>query len=75
VAHPEALERVPERRATSGGNLWLIVPDDDGPLLETREVDSFRLTCDVQIYLDLLGVGQRGPDHAQVLREWAGFSR
>jgi hypothetical protein len=75
VKHPEALDRIPERRVSSGGNLWVIVPDEEGPLLETREVDGFRLVCDVQIYLDLLGVGQRGPDHAQALRQWAGFSR
>lgn len=75
IKHPESLDRIAERRVTSGGNLWVIVPDDEGSLLETRAVDGFRLACDVQIYLDLLGVGQRGPDHAQVLRQWAGFSR
>lgn len=75
VAHPEALERIRERRVTSGGNLWVIIPGDEGPLKETREVDGFRLACDVQIYLDLLGVGNRGPDHAQMLRQWSGFSR
>jgi hypothetical protein len=75
VEHPEALERIAERRVSSGGNLWVIVSDDDGPLLETREVDGFRLACDVQIYLDLLDVGNRGPDHAKELRQWSGFSR
>lgn len=75
VAHPEALERISERRVTSGGNLWVIVPADEGPLQEAREVNGFRLACDVQIYLDLLGVSGRGPDHAQVLRQWSGFSR
>ncbi len=75
VAHPEALARISERPVSSGGNLWLIVSGDDGPLLETREVDGFRLACDVQIYLDLLGVGNRGPDHAKELRQWSGFSR
>ena len=69
------LNRIPARPVPSGGNLWLIIPRDDGPLRETREIDGFRLACDVQIYLDLLGAGGRGPDHAQVLRQWSGFAR
>lgn len=75
VEHPEALEHIAERRVNSGGNLWVILSNDEGPLLETREVDGFRLACDVQIYLDLMDVGNRGPDHAKELRQWSGFAR
>lgn len=75
VGEAAALNRIPARTVPTGGNLWIIVPHDDGPLRETREADGFRLACDAQIYLDLLGAGGRGPDHAQVLRQWSGFAR
>jgi hypothetical protein len=63
------------RQVPNGGNLWLIAPEDEGVFLETQEQSGFRLVSDVQIYLDLLQMGQRGPDAAQALRAWDGFSR
>lgn len=66
---------LPWRRVNGGGNLWLVVPEDDGVFFETREVQGFHLATDVQIYLDLLQVGQRGPDQAEELRNWDGFAR
>jgi len=61
------------RRVVDGGVLWLIVPKDEGVFRETQRVGEFVLACDVQIYLDLLQVGFRGPDQAQALRDWPGF--
>lgn len=63
------------RRVVDGGTLWLIVPKDDGVFRETQKVGEYVLVCDVQIYLDLLQVGLRGPDQAQALREWSGFGK
>ncbi len=63
------------RRVVDGGTLWLIVPKDEGVFRETQQVGEFVLVCDVQIYLDLLPVGLRGPDQAQALREWPGFRK
>jgi DNA-binding HxlR family transcriptional regulator len=63
------------RRVTHGGNLWLVVPADDGVWQETQEVQGFPLVSDIQIYLDLLQVGQRGPEQAEALRRWEGFAR
>jgi DNA-binding transcriptional ArsR family regulator len=63
------------RKVESGGNLWLFVPQDEGVFLEAQEVDGFRLVSDVQIYLDLLQVGQRGPDQAEALLNWEGFAQ
>lgn len=63
------------RPVSNGGNLWVIVPKDDGVFQETQNVGGFRLVSDVQIYLDLLGVGQRGPEQAEALRKWEGFAR
>ncbi len=63
------------REVDNGGNLWLIVPRDEGVFQETQTVGGFNLVSDVQIYLDLLPVGQRGPDQARALREWEGFAK
>ena len=63
------------RQEQTGGNLWLISPEDEGVFLETQESEGFRLVSDVQIYLDLVQMGQRGPDAAEALRAWDGFAR
>jgi hypothetical protein len=75
VKKRHVLDIAPGRRVTSGGNLWLIVPEDEGVWQEGQEVGDFPLVSDVQIYLDLLQVGQRGPDQAAELRQWEGFAR
>jgi len=71
-------ERLPEihfaRKVTAGGNLWLIVPEDEGVFFEIQKEKGFRLVSDIQIYLDLLRVGQRGPEQAEALRNWEGFN-
>lgn len=69
------LEIAPARRVSTGGNLWLIVPEDEGVWREGQEIGDFPLVSDVQIYLDLLQVGQRGPETAAELRQWEGFAR
>jgi hypothetical protein len=69
----QALAKLGARRVADGGTLWLVVPNDDGVFRETRQVGGLTLVCDVQIYLDLLQVGLRGADHAQVFRDWPGF--
>ena len=78
-AYVQKDRRLPElrfaRAVPSGGNLWLILPDDEGVFLETQERDGFRLVSDVQIFLDLIEMGQRGPDAAEALRAWDGFAR
>ena len=61
------------REVSSGGKLWIIVPRDEGVFQFQRRVDGFPLVCDVQIYLDLLQAGLRGPDQAQALRMWEEF--
>ena len=74
VKKRHVLEIVSARPVSSGGNLWLIVPDDEGVWQEPQEVRGFPLVSDVQIYLDLLQIGQRGPEQAAALREWEGFA-
>lgn len=72
-------ERLPDvrfaRKVGAGGNLWLIIPEDEGVFFETRTVNGYRLVSDIQIYLDLRQAGQRGPEQAEALRSWKGFNR
>ena len=63
------------RKVNSGGNLWLMYPEDDGLFLEKQRVNGLHLVPDAQIYLDLIGTGQRGPDQAEALRQWEGFAQ
>ena len=63
------------RKVDNGGNLWLITPKDEGVFQETQQAGGFNLVSDIQIYLDLLQVSQRGPEQAQALREWEGFAK
>lgn len=63
------------RKVSSGGNLWLLVPEDRGVFQGAKPVDDFPLVCDVQIYLDLVGSGLRGPEAADALRQWEGFAK
>jgi hypothetical protein len=75
VKRPHILNTVPARRVNTGGNLWLIVPEDDGVWQDGIAIGGFPLVSDVQTYLDLLQVGQRGPETAAELRKWEGFAR
>ena len=63
------------RTVSEGGNLWIIVPNDEGVFQFSRKSDGFPIVCDVQIYLDLLQVGLRGPDQAAELKKWKGFCK
>ena len=71
----EELQSLGLREVSDGGRLWIIAPRDAGIFQAPRRVDGFPLVCDIQIYLDLLQVGLRGPDQAEALREWEGFRR
>lgn len=69
------LDVIPGRPVNSGGNLWIIVPKDEGVFQNTIDLNGFQQVCDVQTYLDLITAGMRGPEAAKELRTWEGFSR
>ena len=75
VRRERLIHSFPARKVSSGGNLWLLAPADDAVFFEPQEVGGYTLASDVQIYLDLLQVGQRGPEQAEALRNWEGFAR
>jgi hypothetical protein len=75
VRHEELIETFKPRPVDAGGNLWLIAPREEEVFFDAQERDGFRLVSDVQIYLDLVQMGQRGPDAAEALRAWDGFAK
>jgi hypothetical protein len=67
-AIPEALlEKTGLKEVTSGANASLILPYDEGVYYMTREVDSLRVVCPVQLYLDLKAFKGRGEEAAQAI--------
>lgn len=71
----EVLKSLTAREVPDGGRLWLLLSKDDGVFQFTQTVNDLTLVSDAQIYLDLLQVGQRGPDAAEALRHWEQFRR
>jgi len=54
---------------TSGANVSLLVPYDEGVFYDKREMDGTQLVTPVQIYLDLQAYRSRGQESAQAIRK------
>lgn len=64
------LERDIEIRATSSGaNLWLLRPFDDGVYYGLQNRDGMSVVSNVQLYLDLINYKGRGEEQATAIRE------
>jgi len=61
------------RAVERNGNLQLVQPADLGVFSFLQENDGLPLVCDVQIWLDLQGAGNRADEQAQALWEWEDF--
>ena len=57
------------KEVTSGANLQILVPYDEGVYYKVQEVDSVRVANPIQIYLDLYNYAGRGREQAEFLRE------
>jgi len=57
------------KEVTSGANLQILVPYDDGVYYKSQEVSSVKVSNPVQIYLDLYNFAGRGREQAEFLRE------
>jgi hypothetical protein len=65
---PDALlEKVGLKEVDSGANASLMIPYDDGVYYMTRDVDSLRVVCPVQLYLDLRAFKGRGEEAAEAI--------
>jgi len=65
---PEALVATAGlKEVPSGANVTLMIPYDEGVYYEAREIDSLRIVCPVQLYLDLKGYRGRGEEAADAV--------
>lgn len=55
------------KEVTSGANLTLFTPYDEGVLYGTRLIDGICIASPVQVYLDLIGVKGRGEEAARAI--------
>lgn len=62
-------ERLALKRVSSGANLTLIEPYDDGVFFETRELAGAPVVSPIQIYLDLMQIKGRGEEAATAILE------
>jgi hypothetical protein len=53
------------KEVTSGANVTLFIPYDEGVLYGTRQIDGICIASPVQVYLDLFGVKGRGEEAAK----------
>ena len=68
--NPDALvEALGWKPVTSGANISLLVPYDEGVFYGSREMDGTHLATLVQIYLDLQSYRGRGQEAAQAIRK------
>ena len=56
------------RPVDSGGNIHLLVPQEDGVFYRTRLIKQLPVVCNTQLYLDLLHFPARGQEQADALR-------
>jgi hypothetical protein len=61
------LEKTGLKEVTSGANASLMLPYDEGVYYMTREVDSLKVVCPVQLYLDLKAFKGRGEEAAEAI--------
>ena len=57
------------KEVSSGGNIILMQPFDQGVLFDLQEVDSIKLVSNIQLYLDLNSNKARGEEAAEALLE------
>jgi len=55
------------KEVSSGANVSLLVPYDEGVFYMASEVDSMRTVCPIQLYLDLKGYKGRGDEAAEAV--------
>ena len=57
------------KRVTSGANVSLLVPYDEGVFFNNQEIDGVQIVSPLQIYLDLQDYSSRGQEAAQSIRK------
>jgi len=57
------------KRVSSGPNLTILEPYDEGVFYGVRKIKGLMIACDIQLYLDLIGYRGRGAESAKFLLE------
>jgi hypothetical protein len=57
------------KKVTSGPNVTLLIPYDEGVYYDTREINGIRVASPIQVFLDLVADRGRGEDAAKELME------
>jgi hypothetical protein len=57
------------RPTSSGANLWLLRPFDDGVYYGLQNRNGMSVVSNVQLYLDLINYKGRGEEQATAIRE------
>ena len=61
------LKRAGLKEVSSGANVSLLVPYDEGVFYMASEIDSMKTVCPVQLYLDLKSHKGRGDEAAEAV--------
>ena len=61
------LEQAGLKEVSSGANVSLMLPYDEGVYYMAREIDSLRVVCPIQLYLDLKRYKGRGEEAAEAV--------
>jgi hypothetical protein len=56
------------REESSGSNVWIVVPKDEGVFYGSKKVEKIRCVHPVQVYLDLFGHPERAKEAAENFR-------
>ncbi len=65
----EFAEKTNLKPVTSGGNVHLILPYDEGVFNPIQMIEGVKIVGNIQLYLDLVNYPARGKEQAEVLRE------
>jgi hypothetical protein len=57
------------KRVTTGANVSLMIPYDEGVYYRSKVFDGVRVVSPIQLYLDLKGYRGRGEEAAEALLE------
>lgn len=63
----EAMEALDLKKVTTGANVILLLPADDGVYYRSTRQEQRNIVCDVQLYLDLMSGKERGEEQARYL--------
>jgi hypothetical protein len=64
---PDLISKLGFKEVSSGANVVLMSPFDEGVYYGSNEIDGMRIVSPVQLYIDLKGITGRGEEAAQAL--------